>query len=86
MTKLPSRRISFAAAVVIALLVFSFLWPGVSFAVQAILTDDTYTDTGSSTSNFGTNAVVKVKASTLKSTNTQTGFIKFDLSTLPAGL
>jgi hypothetical protein len=60
---------------VAALLFFS----GTSFAVQAVISDDTYTVAGQSTKNFGTKKVIIVEAGKI-------GYVKFNLSTLPAGL
>src|SRR5258705_4178635 len=63
-----------------------FLWtalllvrPPMASAVPAKLADDTYTTTGNGT-NFGTTGVINVATSTSRK-----GWIKFDLSTLPAG-
>ena len=58
------------------------LGPCISYAgVEAILTQDAYTDSSKPTSNFGgaTATTLNVKASALSSTSTQKSFIKFDL-------
>ena len=62
------------------------LGPCISYAgVEAILTQDAYTDSSKPTTNYGGATTLNVKASTLSSTSTQQSFIKFDLSTLPPG-
>ena len=66
-------------AVWIALAV-ALVWPADSFAVQATLTDDSFTVlTGAQSSHVhGTKTNIHVSS-------TSTGFLQFDLSTLPAG-
>ena len=58
----------------------AFAWPAVSFAVQATLTDDSYTVSAGTQVNTGHGT-----KSTILVSPTTTGFLQFDLSTLPAG-
>jgi len=60
--------------------VFIAVFPMRTFAqFQAVLADDSFVDSGTPTSNFGTN-------NALKASSTQTIYLKFDLSALPAGV
>ncbi len=54
---------------------------GVSFAAGALLTDDTYTDAHHAAAQFAVKPHMKVNDSA-----EQTGYLKFDLSTLPPGV
>lgn len=58
----------------------AWLWPAVSFAVQPLLIDDSYTESA----GVGVNQV-HGKRATIHVSSRFTGFLWFDLSTLPAG-
>src|SRR2546422_7016188 len=62
----------------------TLLFPGVAHAVQATLTDDTYTSNSASqtTTNFGTNSILRLQDPALASIE-QRVYLKFDLSNLP---
>ena len=64
----------------VAVAVF-LLSSGVSYAAQALLTDDTYTDANHASAQYAVKPYVKVNDSA-----EQTGYLKFDLSTLPPGV
>jgi hypothetical protein len=68
-------RNKFLAAGLASVLLLS---PSFSYATQAVLTDDAFTNANSPNGVFG-------KAVTLNVNGTSTSFIKLDLSTLPAG-
>jgi len=59
--------------------------PSLSFAVEATLTDDAYTYSGSKTSKYGAQAILSVDGLAGHAPLTRS-FLKFDLSTIPAGL
>jgi len=59
------------------------LFPGLSFAVEAILADDAYTYSGLKTTRYGAQAILSVKGAS--GTTLKKSFLKFDLSTVPAG-
>ena len=54
---------------------------GVSYAAEALLTDDTYTDVHHASAQYAVKPYLKVNDSA-----GQTGYLKFDLSTLPLGM
>jgi hypothetical protein len=56
--------------------------PATSHAVQAILTDDTYTSTAHRAANFGTKGALRLQDPAFASVE-QIIYLKFDLSTLP---
>ncbi len=58
-----------------------FLIPSISFGVVVSLTDDAYTVSPVQSSNTGKSGALRV---TFRST-VQTGWLKFDLSTVPPG-
>ena len=58
--------------------------PRTCAAVEATLTDDAYTSSGSATRNFGATSSVLVTGP-ITNAKAATGFLKFDLSSLPAG-
>jgi hypothetical protein len=66
------------------LLAMLTLLPSLSFGLQAILTDDTYTSSASGANNFGNQVKLLVQGSR-GSPPEKTSFLKFDLSVLPAG-
>ena len=57
--------------------------PSISFAVQAVLTDDAFTSSHDPTRNYGSDRKIKIQDPSPPPT-TYTGFLKFDISTLPA--
>ncbi len=68
------------------LIAISILLPSLSFAVEATLTDDAYTYSGSRTANtrYGTQPILSVRGAP-GGAALKRSFLKFDLSTLPAG-
>jgi len=78
MGKILVNKTGSLAALLLLALALPFLFPGFSFAAQALLSDDAYTNSASPNSKFGNSATLLIGSST-------TTFIKFDLSTLPAG-
>jgi hypothetical protein len=72
--KLKSRLLAAAALVAVV----AFFYPSNALAIQATLLDDAYTSSSKTTSKFGSVATIIVSPTT-------TGFVQFDLSTLPAG-
>ena len=73
--KIMRGKVVAAASVLMAI---ALLWGSFSFAAQALLTDDAHTDSTRPNSNYGNTATLLI--------NNATAFIKFDLSTLPAGV
>lgn len=78
MGKILLNKTGSLAALLLLALALPLLCPGFSFATQALLSDDAYTNSTRPTSKFGNSATLSIGGST-------TTFIKFDLSTLPAG-
>ena len=75
---IPSRRYALAAAVIF--LVISAIHDG--FAVDAVLLQDTYVDSGSANPNFGRTGDLRI----LKSdTRSMLAFLKFATDTVPPG-
>ncbi len=58
------------------------LWPVASFADEALVDADTYTDQNAATQNFGAATTIKIAPT---ATKVKRGLVRFDLSTLPAG-
>jgi hypothetical protein len=58
-----------------------FFCSGVSYAAEALLTDDTYTDAHHTSTSYATKPEIKVNFAV-----GQTGYLKFDLSPLPPGM
>jgi len=59
--------------------------PSLSFAVEATLTDDAYTYSGSKTTKYGAQPILSVEG-VVDGTPLKRSFLKFDLSTVPAGI
>ncbi len=57
-------------------------WPVASFADEALVDADTYTDSGAATSNFGAQTTIKISPQV---GHVKRGLVRFDLTTLPAG-
>ena len=72
-----TKKLLMSSLLIAAVLLFC---SGSLFAADARLTDDTYADASKSSVNFGAKATMKISSSPV-----QTGYVKFDLSTLPAG-
>lgn len=60
------------------------LLPSLSFGVEAIVSDDAYTYSGSKTAKYGAQPILSVRG--VGGTTLKKSFIKFDLSTVPAGI
>jgi len=69
------------------LIVMAALLPSLSFAVEATLTEDAYTYSGSRTANtrYGTQPILSVRGAA-GGAALKRSFLKFDLSALPAGI
>ena len=76
MTKNTQKRIWILRSVLVLLFVTAL--PVNLYAVEGLLKDDAYTQSGTPNQNFGTNANLRI-ASGINS------YVRFDLSTLPAG-
>jgi hypothetical protein len=63
----------------------AMLLPSLSFAVEAVLTDDAYTSSRRKTARYGTQAVLSVYG-LADGAPLMRSFLKFDLSTLPADI
>jgi nucleoside-specific outer membrane channel protein Tsx len=73
------RAKHFVLVTSLAVMVTLLLSAGLSYATSAALTDDTYTDSTKSSKNFWNKQILLNKA------KGQTGYIRFDLSSIPAG-
>jgi len=70
---------------VFLLIGIAMLLPSLSFAVEATLTDDAYTYSGSKTTKYGAQAILSVRGAAGGAT-LKRGFLKFDLSAIPVGI
>ncbi len=80
------RKRRVATCLLLSSLLFAILTflPGLSFAQQAILTDDAFTSSASGAKNFGKQVNLLVQGAAGSSLEKRS-FLKFDLSVLPAG-
>jgi len=67
------------------LIAVAMLLPSVSFALEATLTDDAYTYSGSRTARYGTQAILSVRGAA-GGAALKRSFLKFDLSSVPTGI
>jgi len=71
------KKLPTSSLLIVAVLLFC---SSTLFAANTRLTDDTYADAAKSSANYGTKATMKISSSPV-----QTGYVRFDLSTLAAG-